>query len=256
MSPKRISVAVLVSAGRHPVSGVPRACRGDAVAVALGRNLAGDAVRVLHAGDPNDQGLKDYLAYGTGCIEVLAVADGRDALGALGVQLQDTDLILTGSRAEQGEGSGLLPYLLARALGRPVIGNILDVQIEDGGVRVRQFLPKGKRRAIAAPLPLVLAVHPLAPAQLPYAYARRVAGRIETVAANLTAGTGASPWVIEDAARRPNRLKAEETLDGHARMLSFIQSPAKGGVVAFEGTSVDKAQILLTYLRDHRLVDF
>jgi electron transfer flavoprotein beta subunit len=33
-------------------------------------------------------------------------------------------------------------------------------------------------------------------------------------------------------------------------------SEAKSGVVAFEGTSVDKAQVVLNYLREHRLIDF
>jgi electron transfer flavoprotein beta subunit len=61
---------------------------------------------------------------------------------------------------------------------------------------------------------------------------------------------------IEPALRRPVRLKAQEKKAGHARLLSAIVSEARGGVVAFEGSPVDKAQIILTYFRDHRLVDF
>jgi electron transfer flavoprotein beta subunit len=257
MSAKPPSVAVLVSAGRHPVSGTPRSCRGDAVAMALGRKLAGDAARIVHAGEPNGLALKDYLAYGAGHIEVLNVSQRDDALLAIAQHVKSADLILTGTRVEQGEGSGLLPYLLANALNRPVIADVLDVQIEKGEVRVRQFLPKGKRRLIAAPLPLVLAVHPLAPAELTYAHARQIAGRIETITTMLSAaGAKTTAWTIEPAARRANPLKAPENRDGHARMVSYVESQAKGGAVAFEGSPVDKAQILLSYLRENRLVDF
>jgi electron transfer flavoprotein beta subunit len=52
------------------------------------------------------------------------------------------------------------------------------------------------------------------------------------------------------------RLKALDKKSGHARLLSAIVSETKGGVVAFEGTTVDKAQVMLNYLREHRLVDF
>jgi electron transfer flavoprotein beta subunit len=257
MSAKPLSVVVLVSAGRHPISGTPRSCRGDAVAMALGCKLGGDGARIVHAGEPNHAALKDYLAYGAGQIEVLKVSAGGDTLAAIAQHVKTADLILTGTRAEQGEGSGLLPYLLAHALNRPVIADVLDVQIEKGEARVRQFLPKGKRRLIAAPLPLVLAVHPLAPAELTYAHARRIAGRIDTITTPLAPGHSESDtWMIEPAARRSNQLKAPENRDGHARMVSYVESQAKGGAVAFEGSPVDKAQILLTYLREHRLVDF
>jgi electron transfer flavoprotein beta subunit len=63
-------------------------------------------------------------------------------------------------------------------------------------------------------------------------------------------------WAVETGARRAQRLKAQDKQAGHARLLSAIVSEVKGGVVAFEGTSVDKAQVVLNYLREHRLVDF
>lgn len=254
---KTPTVAVLVSAGRHPVSGTPRACRGDAVAMALGRRLAGHGARVIHAGDPHDDALSDYLALGATRLEVLGIPEGRDFLTTLADYVKGANLILTGSRAEQGAGSGLMPYLLAQALDRPMIGNVLDAQIDGREVVVQQFLPKGQRRSLAAPTPLVVSVHPLAPAGLRYAHASRVAGRIDAIAV-ATPPLAASPpaWTIDPSARRPLRLQAIDKKDGHARMTSLIQSQARGGVVAFEGTSVDKAQILLTYLRQHRLVDF
>ncbi len=253
-----LSVAVLVSAGRHPVSGAPRACRGDAIAMAVGRKIAGETLRVVYAGNEKEPGLGDYFALGAGRIDVLNVAIGRDILDPIAAYLKDTDLILTGACAEHGEGSGLLPYLLADRLGRTMIGGVLDVKFELDEAHVRQFLPKGKRRSVAAPLPLVAAVHPLSPVELTYAHARRVSGRIETVTVSGLADKSRSQavWTVEPTARRAIALKTPENKDGHARMLSFVESPAKGGAVAFEGTSVDKAQILLTYLRENRLIDF
>lgn len=252
------SAAVLVSAGRHPVSGLARACRGDAVALALGRQLAGDRLRVIHAGDAEEPALRDYLALGAGRIEVLGTRDGSDILTPLARALHDADLILTGSRAEQGAGSGLLPYALAHALGRPVVANVLEADIADGEAKIRQFLPKGRRRRIAAPLPAVLAVHPLAPADPRYAYARLRAGRIEEKLADNASDAALSPqWTVETKRRQPVRLKAEDKAkSAHARLISAIATEAKGGVVAIEGSSVDKAQVLLSFLREHRLVDF
>jgi electron transfer flavoprotein beta subunit len=254
------SIAVLVSAGRHPASGAPRACRGDAVAMALGITLAGDALRVLHAGDSRDPALRDYLAYGAPKIEVLPSQDRQDFVPAIAASLRDCDVILTGVRAERGAGSGLLPYLLAEALGRPIIANVLDVKIESTSGKAeayaRQFLPRGQRRKIACALPLVMAVHPFATVGLKYAYARRVSGHVEIASSPLLEAGDQPSWAEEAIPRMPVRLKAQDKKTGHARLLSAIASDAKGGAVAFEGTAVDKAQVVLNYLREHRLVDF
>ncbi len=259
MSAKPASVAVLISAGRHPISGTARACRGDAVAMGLGLELAGSSLRVIHAGCEDEPALKDYLALGASHIDVVSVPDGADAMPLLAAHVRDADIILTGQRAERGQGSGLLPYLLAHALARPIIADVLRVEIASGEARIRQFLPKGKRRSIAAPFPLVLAVHPMAPAGLHYAHARSVACQISVVD-DASAKPQANPlspvWTIEQENRRPVRLKAGEIEDAHERMLSYIQTASKGGTVAFDGSPVDKAQILLTYLREHHLVDF
>jgi N,N-dimethylglycine/sarcosine catabolism electron transfer flavoprotein subunit beta len=257
MTKQNFSVAVLLSAGRHPVSGTPRPCRGDAVALGLGRRLVGEGVSAIHAGEADEPALQDYLALGAGRIEALTVRPEHDILAPLAARLKDVDLIITGSRTELGAGSGLLPYALAGALGRPIIPNVLEAQLDSGEVRIRQFLPKGKRRKIAAPLPVILAIHALAPVELRYAYARRVAGQIAAVHAVSSPESAESvPWSAEQVKRRPIRLKAEDKKSAHARLLSAIVSESKGGVVAIEGSCVDKAQIMLTYLRENRLVDF
>lgn len=260
MTGGKFTAAVLVSAGRHPVTGAPRACRGDAAALALGQRLVGDALRIIHAGAIDEPALKDYLALGAGMIEVVAAPNGQDIVSVMSGLLEDVDLVLTGSRAESGAGSGLLPYALAKALGRPVVANVLDVEIEGVEALVRQFLPKGRRRGVAVSLPAILAVHPLTKVGLGYAYARRLSGRIVAVSpaidGKLGSGGRESHWTVEQPSRRPMRLRADEKRSAHERIRAAVASEAKGGVVAFEGTSVDKAQIVLNYLRNHRLIDF
>jgi electron transfer flavoprotein beta subunit len=256
------SVAALISAGRHPVSGAPRSCRGDAVAMALGRSLVGDALRVVHAGAEQEPSLQDYLALGAKSIEVLPIKPDGDVVAALAAYLKDVDIILTGVRAELGAGSGLLPYALAQVLERPIIANVLEAKVANSAascaeVEIRQFLPKGQRRRVSCSLPVVIAVHPLSPVELKYAYARRLSGRIEAFSPSPAIAHAVNPsWTVEKVPRRPVRLKAQDKKSGHARLLSAIVSETKGGVVAFEGTTVDKAQVMLNYLREHRLVDF
>lgn len=251
------TVAVLVSSGRHPVSGKPRACPGDVAALEVARGLGGD-LSVYHLGQADDPALRDYLAFGAG--RVVTLAGGKGAIDQAAKRLKALDVIVTGSRAEHGEGSGLLPYTLAQNLGRPIVANVLEASVDGREAIVRQFLPKGKRRRIAVQLPAVLSVHPLAPVAPRYAYARTLNGRIESVAAS-----GASPdaaggpdpdWTLSPADRQLVRLKALEKKAGHARMLSAVAAEVKSGVVAIEGSDVEKAQMLLAYLRDHRLIDF
>ena len=259
---RSIAVAVLVSAGRHPATNVPRACLGDAVALAVGRRIAGHALRVIYAGQADEQSLQDYLALGAGTIEVLHIEPNQNALPALAAHLKDVDFILTGSRAELGLGSGLLPYALAHTLGRPVIAGVLGAEIKSVAsdsceISARQFLPKGQRRRVACSLPVVISVHPSAPVELSYAFARRTTGRIVPIASTGSIElVSPAPWKVTSAIRRPSRLKAEDKKAGHARLMAAIASETKAGIVAFEGTSVDKAQVVLNYLRDNNLVDF
>lgn len=260
MNPTSWSAAVLVSAGRHPVTGIARACRGDAIALALGLQLAGDALRVVHAGPASEPSLQDYLAHGAGSVEAIVLSSGQELVHALLPALRDVDVLFTGSRTETGAGSGLVPYALAQALGRPMIANVLEAKVERGRITVRQYLPKGKRRRISVAMPVILAVHPLANVELTYAYARRQSGRIVKVEVE-TAAPATEPlppepaWRIEDGPRRPLQLKAREKLSGHARMQAAISQVSKSGRVVNDGDSVGKAQVILAYLRDHRLID-
>jgi electron transfer flavoprotein beta subunit len=117
-------------------------------------------------------------------------------------------------------------------------------------------LPKGFRRSVEAALPSVVAVHPQAAVMPRYAYARSVAGAIELQRAAAVPDPNAEGWQSSPAQRKPVKLVAAEKRSGHARMLTATTTESRGGSVVNEGTSVEKAQAILEYLREHRLVDY
>jgi electron transfer flavoprotein beta subunit len=259
MNGKLERIAVLVSVGRHPVSGVARYSRNDAAALETGLALAkehGATLDVLHAGDPTNPALEDYLALGAPRVEVLTCLADGDAVAALTVRAQGYDLVLTGTCAEGAYDSGMLPYQLADALGYPLLGSAVDASVAGGKVTVRQFLPKGVRRRVQASLPAVVAVHPLAAVTPHYAYARLRAGSIDTQHVAPREYADAAQWTVAAAQRKPVRLAAAEKRSGHARMLSATTTESRGGSVVIEGTSVEKAQVILGYLREHQLIDY
>lgn len=245
-------IALLVSAGRNPVSGAPRAARCDAVALEIARKLPGE-LTVLHAGDPGNPALADYLAYGAASVEVLPLPSGAEIAPALADRLAGFDLILCGSRAEDGEESGLLPYLLAERLNLPLVPQALSLDLQGGAAEITQFLPKGARRKVQVDLPAVVCIHPMAPALPRYAHARKVAGRIVPLAAPSVSTE--ERWHVEPASRAPLKLRAQKKEAGHNRMLSAIAPVAKGGEVLSEGSPAEKAQAILAYLRRHRLTE-
>ncbi|HEX7937102.1 MAG TPA: electron transfer flavoprotein subunit beta/FixA family protein [Paraburkholderia sp.] len=266
-----MKIAVLVSVGRHPVSGVARYSRNDAAALTLALSLARQhdaALDVLHAGDPSNPALQEYLALGARSVEVLALSAVPAASGAqadaatpLAARLRGYDLVLTGTRAEGAIDSGMLPYRVANALDLPLVGAAVDVTLKDGCAQVRQFMPKGLRRRVEVQLPALIAVHPMANATPTYAYARLREGTIRPspVAHDTRSASAGAPelaWTIRPANAKPVRLAAAEKRSGHARMLSATTTESRGGSVVIEGSSVEKAQVILAYLREHQLVDY
>lgn len=259
------AIMVLVSTAVHPLSGRPCTSRNDTLALETARQLSGGALRTLHVGDPQDAALPDYLAFGASSVEVLPVAPGDDIIAALAEQVHSAKLVFCGTRAQSGESSGMLPYLLAAALKRPILADVLELQLVGDSAKATQFLPKGRRRTVTVSLPAIIAVHPLATAVPRYAYARRVAGRIETLAgltpdasatAHPTSAPRPSPWTLESADRVPVKLKAPDRRSGHARMLAATAAASRGGQVLTEGSDVEKAQAVLAYLREHDLISF
>jgi len=247
-----LRVLTLASVGRNPVNGAARPDCNDLLALELARSLGNTTL--LHAGDPNQPALGDYFAYGATTLAVIPTAEAQDIIPALASQAANHDILLTGTRSEGGEGSGLVPYLLAERLGWPIVGRAIAVTIADGQASITQALPKGQRRHVRVPLPAVIVIDPKAPFTPRYAFARRRAGTI-TQHAPIT-GVPDTSWRVEPATKRPVKFKAKEQKAGHARMLSAIVTEAKGGAVVNSGTPADKAQAILSYLRTHKLIEW
>jgi electron transfer flavoprotein beta subunit len=261
-----LKIAVLLAPGRHPVSGRVQAGASDAAAFELACSLLPPALLTclcVHVdGTPGSAGLRPYAALGAIDIGLLAVPSEAELVPALLARLGGFDLVICGVRAEAQQASGLLPYYLAEGLGLPLVTDVLEARREAGAVRVRQFLPKGLRRLLELSGPAVLAVHPRAPRTRQHAYARAAAGRVthlDCAVAAATRHTVGALWNYEALTRRPRPLKAALKQSGHSRMVGAIgggDASAKGGEVVKQGNAVEKAQVLLRYLRDHGLVNF
>jgi electron transfer flavoprotein beta subunit len=250
-------IAALVSTAKHPNSGAARHCRNDSLAMTIGLILSeatNAQMQVLHAGKPDKPALADYLALGAKQIDVIETE--TDIVENLAAHLKNTDLILTGSRAESGDASGLLPYLLEAKLNLPLVANALEIKLAADGIEILQFLPKGKRRLVSVKLPAVVVVHPLVTLDLHYAFAKQMTGKIVALGAIQPTKISKIKTQTKIVNRKPIKLKAPEHKSGHERLFAAISSENKGGTVVNEGNSVEKAQVILNYLREHRLIDF
>src|SRR6516164_8466881 len=191
-----LDVAVLLSIGRHPASGRSRRADLDARALELALRL-GPEIRLhaIHAGDPAEPALADYLGMGLETLTVLRQPPGADALPALADHLAalKPGLVLAGLAAEAGEGSGMLPYLLAQRLGAALLPAMAEASLAGPsftgpslagqGIAGLQALPRGRRRRLAAGLPAVLTVDRAAVPGRQSAFARARAGRVVTIEA-------------------------------------------------------------------------
>ena len=248
------TVTVLVAPRIHPTSQRLTRCQADATAAALALGLP-MPVRLLCAGHMPDAVARDYLALGAPVVEILACATEAPLVEVLLPTLRDVALVLTGTRSEADQGSGVLPYALAAALGRPLVTDVLNVEADGTGWIVTQALPKGARRRLKVQAPAVLAISAAAPLTLRHSLADAVAGKIVRTAAASMAHAMPCGTLVATRKRR-KLLEAKTVQSGHARMLGAIESPSTGGVVLQTGSADTKAQAVLDYLRTHSLVTF
>ncbi|MFT5720089.1 MAG: electron transfer flavoprotein beta subunit [Motiliproteus sp.] len=257
-----LKIVSLVSIGKHPTSGRARRAEQDGRAVELGMMLAdasGDKHRltVIHAGDGQQPALRSYAGMGLESVRVLQMQESADAVKPLSDYLhkQAPDIILTGVRAENGESSGMLPYLLAEALGWPLVPRIANIlSINDGVAEILQALPRGQRRALAVRLPFIASVDNAAPEPRQSAFGPASRALMDQQRSPSDADAEVedavrSAWSESPARKRPKRLKIVKAKTAAARFKAATAKPqGAGGKILKDQTAGEQAQAIFELL--------
>ena len=253
-----IATVALVSIGAHPASGRPRRAEQDARAVELGLDLAGDNLHVLHAGNPHEPALRAYLGMGLAQLHVLEQSPHADAVPVLRDYLREAgvQLVLAGNQAETGEGSGMLPYLLAEQLGWPLVAGVAQIEsIHNGVASVLQALPRGQRRRLAVRLPFMATVDNTAPSGRQSAYGPATRGEIQAQVVEGVDDQLSTTATLSPAKPRPKRLKVIKAKSGADRMKAATAKAAGGSGRVLTGVSAEEgAQAILTLLIEEGVV--
>lgn len=247
-----MKVVALLSAGRHPVSGKPVLPRVEAQAVRIAASLG--AAAGLHAG-PDAFPAEVALGHGLDLAVHVPCEAGRDPVPPLASRLaeQAPDVVFAGRRGQGGEETGLVPYAVAGRLGVPLVPDVVAVREEaDGLLVVDQALPKGALRRLILKTPVVLTVHPNAPAPPPYAFGRARRGRLERVEA-AGAGIAAAPSALEERPyrKRPKMIRAAPAGGSVADRLKAVTGEASSGKsnILVDPAPEVAAQAILAFLR-------
>lgn len=253
-----INVVSLVSVGRHPQSGRARRAEQDGRAVELGLKLAGKALTVVHAGNAQESVLRQYAGMGLSSLTVLEQERHCDALPILVSFLQDKhiDVVLTGVRAEGGESSGMLPYLLAEQLGWPLVPRVAEIlSVKDGEAEVLLALPRGQRRAVTVKLPFIASVDNAAQEARQTAFGPGLRAELNVLNVNAVTDEAASQWQISTAKPRPKRIKVVKAKTAADRMKAATAKPVGGGgKVMKDETAAEKAQAIFDLLLEEKVV--
>ena len=172
---------------------------------------------------------------------ILDCGPDGDPLPALIDHLQrfPAELILTGRRGEGGEDSGLVPYLVAEALGCPLVDNVVDVRpigsdgefSGAGGLDFIQARPRGRRRLTRAWTACVATVGPSAPAPRLAAFAAARRAQVEVVSGPQVRDPAPETWSQRPARPRPRRMK-RVTGTAAERVLAATSVQSRGRIVA------------------------
>lgn len=269
MLPDRTArIAVLLSVGQHPLTASPRRADQDARALELALQLPGVEVLPVHAGElnvQNEAALRSYLGMGAAALKLLPAVEGDDVLPLLQQGLRDLqpDLVLCGKRAERGESSGLIPYLLAQSLGWPVISGLVEIErLEADHATVLQALPRGQRRRLRVTLPAVLAMDDAAPAarQSAFGPARRGLLQLEQMAVAPDQDDqnklSALNWQFQPARKRPKRLKIIKATSARDRFKAAAAKAEASGGQVLQGLAPDAAaEAILKMLREEGVMN-
>lgn len=176
-------------------------CAGPARAAQTIREaLAKGADRAIHIEDDNVDKL-DTL----GIAQVLAQA----------VADEKPDLILTGLQSDD-LGYGQTGVVLAELLGWPHSTIIMQVETQDGGIRVKRELENGWFQHISMPLPAVLTIQS-GISKLRYATLMGIKKAKSKEVRKVTPEGPSDPAIAVDRVYLPHKAKQTQMLDGTAR---------------------------------------
>lgn len=229
-----LTVAVLVPAGISPVTNRPRRDPQGARALEQTLRLNPERLLLIHAGDPGNPGLRQYLGMGVARVDVIATPLGRNPYPLLleRIRGEAPELVVCGSVASDTHGSGLMPYVLAQDLDWPILPFARVVRVEAGRAIIDQALPGGRLRTFSARLPAVVTVDAGAPAPRQFAFGPAFRGSIRPVEAPTDRLALASAWTIQPARRRARPLPTVDAgASAQERLRAATERVEKGGVV-------------------------
>jgi electron transfer flavoprotein beta subunit len=213
---------------------------------------------VLHAGNPHEPALRAYLGMGLDELHVLEQPEHADAVPVLRDYLRESgvQLVLAGSQAETGEGSGMLPYLLAEQLGWPLLVGVAHIEsIHNGVATVLQALPRGQRRRLKVRLPFMATVDNAAPKARQSAYGPATRGQIGAQEVEVVEDELSTRGLFQTAKPRPKRLKVIKAKSGADRMKAATAKAAGGSGQVLKGVSAEEgAQAILKLLIEEGVV--
>lgn len=253
-----LAIVSLISIGKHPQSGRERRADQDARAVELGLSLSQGNLTVLHVGNAQKSALRQYAGMGLDEIHVLETPTHADALAPLTEYFQENapSIILTGVRAESGESSGMVPYLLAEKLGWPLVPRIANiVSIQEGVAEVLQALPRGQRRVIKVTLPFVASVDSAAPEARQSAFGPASRSAFKTQPCAVEMDTLAENWTAAPARKRPKRLKIIKAKTAAERFKAATAKPqGESGKVMVKESNQEKAEEIFNLLIEEKVI--
>ncbi|MEP4558135.1 electron transfer flavoprotein subunit beta [Cobetia amphilecti] len=162
-------------------------------------------------------------------------------------------LVVCGGQGETGEGSGLLPHLLAESLGWPLVEGIVAIESCDGAhLTALQALPRGQRRRLRVKLPALVSVDSAAPAARQSAFAQARRGELSSLASGeLVHDAPAETFSVAPARKRPKRLKRIKATSARDRFKAAAAKAEGGGGKRLEGVSAEEgAAEILKLLRE------
>jgi electron transfer flavoprotein beta subunit len=165
-------------------------------------------------------------------------------------------VVLTGSQAETGEGSGMLPFLLAESLGWPLVVGLAQVESIDGAsALVLQALPRGQRRRLKVRLPFLATVDNAAPKPRQSAYGPARRGVLQADEVEIVDDELLAVATLQPAKPRPKRLKVIKAKSGADRMkAATAKASGGGGQVLKNVTAQAGAEAILKLLIEEGVV--